>query len=185
MENACMKTLPNTKLPQRRWRTPWLLPCSINSSTGSPTGLGIGAAPLCVAATVRSHAPGSTWPARHSAPTWSQWIPQHHQQRLPTCPYCHICAGYPRKIQGRARQANYRCPQQPTADYRHSQQPIADRAAPPPQLSPGELASLRALIHRADSSIKLSGCHTTQTQTSEVRWAARFSGHWVVTSMFA
>ena len=81
--------------------------------------------------------------------------------------------------------SNNRHPQQPTADYRHSQQPTADRAAPPPQLSPGELMSLRALIHRADSSIKISGCHTTQTQTSEVRWAARFSGHWVVTSMFA
>ena len=40
-------------------------------------------------------------------------------------------------------------------------------------------------IHSADSSIKLSDHHTTQTQTSEVRWAARFSGHWVVTSMFA
>ena len=39
--------------------------------------------------------------------------------------------------------------------------------------------------HSADSSIKLSGRHTTQTRTSEVRWAARFSGHWVVTSMFA
>ena len=37
--------------------------------------------------------------------------------------------------------------------------------------------------HSADSSVKLSGGHTTQTQTSEVRWAARFSGHWVV--MFA
>ena len=35
-------------------------------------------------------------------------------------------------------------------------------------------------IHSADSSIKLSDHHTTQTQTSEVRWAARFSGHWVV-----
>ena len=31
----------------------------------------------------------------------------------------------------------------------------------------------------------LSYNHRTQTQTSEVRWAARFSGHWVVTSMFA
>ena len=41
------------------------------------------------------------------------------------------------------------------------------------------------LYHSADSSIKLSGNHRTQTQTSEVRWAARFSGHWVVTSMFA
>ena len=51
--------------------------------------------------------------------------------------------------------------------------------------SPENLASLRALIHRADSSIKLSGHRTTQTQTSGVRWAARFSGHWVVTSMFA
>ena len=41
------------------------------------------------------------------------------------------------------------------------------------------------VIHSADSSIKLSGRHTTQTQTSEVRWAARFIGHWVVPSMFA
>ena len=31
----------------------------------------------------------------------------------------------------------------------------------------------------ADSSIKLSDSHRTQTQTSEVRWTARFSGHWV------
>ena len=37
----------------------------------------------------------------------------------------------------------------------------------------------------ADTSIKLSGRHTTQTQTSEVRWAARFSGHGVVTNIFA
>ena len=36
-----------------------------------------------------------------------------------------------------------------------------------------------------ESSIKLSDLHTTQTQTSEVMWAARFSGHCVVTSMFA
>ena len=39
--------------------------------------------------------------------------------------------------------------------------------------------------HSADRSIKFSGRHTSQTQASEVRWAARFSGHWVVTSMFA
>ena len=42
-----------------------------------------------------------------------------------------------------------------------------------------------AKTHSAESSIKLSGCHWTQTQTSEVRWAARFSGHWVVTIMYA
>ena len=40
-------------------------------------------------------------------------------------------------------------------------------------------------LHSADRSIKLSGSHRTQTQTSEVRWAARSSGHWVVASMFA
>ena len=34
-------------------------------------------------------------------------------------------------------------------------------------------------------SIKLSGSHRTQNQTSEVRWAARSSGRWVVASMFA
>ena len=39
-------------------------------------------------------------------------------------------------------------------------------------------------VHSADSSIKLSGHDTTQTQTSEVRWAVHFSGHWVATSMF-
>ena len=39
--------------------------------------------------------------------------------------------------------------------------------------------------HSPDSSIKLWGRCTTQTQTSEVRWAACFSDHWVVTSMFA
>ena len=33
--------------------------------------------------------------------------------------------------------------------------------------------------------LSFQGRHRTQTQTSEVRWAARFSGHWVVTSMFA
>ena len=33
--------------------------------------------------------------------------------------------------------------------------------------------------------LSFQGSHRTQTQTSEVRWAARFSGHWVVTSMFA
>ena len=37
--------------------------------------------------------------------------------------------------------------------------------------------------HSADSPIKLSDLYTTQTQTREVRWAACFSGHWVVTSM--
>ena len=41
------------------------------------------------------------------------------------------------------------------------------------------------MIHSSDRSIKLSGSHRTQTQTSEVMWAARSSGHWVVTSMFA
>ena len=40
-------------------------------------------------------------------------------------------------------------------------------------------------IHSADRSIKLSGSHRTRTQPSEVRWAARSSGHWVVASMFA
>ena len=39
-------------------------------------------------------------------------------------------------------------------------------------------------LHSADRSIKLSGSHRTQTQTSEVRWTARSSGHWVVASMF-
>ena len=39
--------------------------------------------------------------------------------------------------------------------------------------------------HSTDSSVKHSSRHSTQTQTSEVRWAARSSGHWVVTSMFA
>ena len=38
--------------------------------------------------------------------------------------------------------------------------------------------------HSTDSSIKLSDLHTTQTQTSELRWGACFIGHWVVTSMF-
>ena len=38
-----------------------------------------------------------------------------------------------------------------------------------------------SLYHRADSSIKLLDLHTTQTQTSEVRWA----GHWAVNSVFA
>ena len=33
--------------------------------------------------------------------------------------------------------------------------------------------------------LSFQGSHRTQTQTSEVRSAARFSGHWVVTSMFA
>ena len=41
------------------------------------------------------------------------------------------------------------------------------------------------VTHSAASSIMLSGRHTTQTQTSEVRWAVRYSIHWVVTSMFA
>ena len=33
------------------------------------------------------------------------------------------------------------------------------------------------LWHSTDSSIKLSDLHTTQTPASDVRWAARFSGH--------
>ena len=33
--------------------------------------------------------------------------------------------------------------------------------------------------------LSFQGSHRTHTQTSEVSWAARFSGHWVVTSMFA
>ena len=40
------------------------------------------------------------------------------------------------------------------------------------------------VTHSAASSIMLSGRHTTQTQTSEVRWAVRFSVHWMFT-MFA
>ena len=32
-------------------------------------------------------------------------------------------------------------------------------------------------MHSVDSSIKLSYLHTTQTLSSEVRWAARFSGN--------
>ena len=37
----------------------------------------------------------------------------------------------------------------------------------------------------ADSSNELSDLHTTQSLASDVRWGARFSGHWVITSMFA
>ena len=33
--------------------------------------------------------------------------------------------------------------------------------------------------------LSIQAAITTQTQASEVRWAARFSGHWVVTIMFA
>ena len=33
-------------------------------------------------------------------------------------------------------------------------------------------------FHSADSFIKLSDLHSTQTQTSEVRWAACFGDHW-------
>ena len=44
---------------------------------------------------------------------------------------------------------------------------------------------MKGLKHSANSSVKLSGRHCTQTKTREVRWAARSSGHWVVTSMFA
>ena len=43
----------------------------------------------------------------------------------------------------------------------------------------------QSAMHSADRPIKLSGSHRTQTQTSEVRWTARSSGHWVVASMFA
>ena len=39
--------------------------------------------------------------------------------------------------------------------------------------------------HCAVSSSEFLDPHTTQTQPSEVRWGARFSGHWVATSMFA
>ena len=41
------------------------------------------------------------------------------------------------------------------------------------------------MLHSATSSNELLHLHTTHTQTSEVRWIVRFSGHWVVTSMFA
>ena len=40
-------------------------------------------------------------------------------------------------------------------------------------------------MHSAASSNELLDLHNTPTQTSEVRWGARYSGHWVVTSMFA
>ena len=43
---------------------------------------------------------------------------------------------------------------------------------------------MAATIHSADRSIKLSGSHRTQIQTSEVRRTARSSGHWMVASMF-
>ena len=43
----------------------------------------------------------------------------------------------------------------------------------------------KKIKHSADRSIKLSGSHRTHTQTSEVRWTVRSSGHWVVASMFA
>ena len=39
--------------------------------------------------------------------------------------------------------------------------------------------------HSTDSANELSDLHTTHTQATEVRWGARFSGHWVVTSMSA
>ena len=47
------------------------------------------------------------------------------------------------------------------------------------------IKTLGTQFHNADRPIKLLDLHTTQTQTSEVRWAARFSGHRVVTRMFA
>ena len=40
-------------------------------------------------------------------------------------------------------------------------------------------------VHSAVSSNELSDIHTTQTQASEVRWGARVSSLWVVTSMFS
>ena len=40
-------------------------------------------------------------------------------------------------------------------------------------------------IISADSSSELSDLHTTQTQATEVTWGARFSSHWVATTMFA
>ena len=42
-----------------------------------------------------------------------------------------------------------------------------------------------ANMHSAASSNELLHLLTRQTQTREVRWGARSSGHWVVTSMFA
>ena len=45
--------------------------------------------------------------------------------------------------------------------------------------------NVQGSIHSAASSNDLLDLHSTQTQTCEVRWGARFSGHWVVTSMFA
>ena len=40
------------------------------------------------------------------------------------------------------------------------------------------------VIHSAASSNELLDRHTTLTQITDVGWGARFSGHWVVTSMF-
>ena len=66
--NTCMETLPNTKQPWSRWRMPWSLPCAIKSSIGSPTGLQIGAPPLCVAATGHAAAVWSHTPGPHDPP---------------------------------------------------------------------------------------------------------------------
>ena len=47
------------------------------------------------------------------------------------------------------------------------------------------LKSVFSYHHSAASSNELLYLHATQTQAGEVRRGARFSGHWVVTSMFA
>ena len=183
MENACMKTLPNTKLPRPRWRTPWSLPSPIESSTGSPTGLGIGAAPLCTAATVRSHSRGVHMDRpvlrAHVVPTDTTTTSTEaanvpllsHMRRLPkedptTAP-----------------------PNKPTTGVPNNQPLTTGTPSnPPPTLRPHHRSSRpensrasEPSFHRADSFIKHSGCHTTQTQTQwgevscTLQWS--LSGH--------
>ena len=62
---------------------------------------------------------------------------------------------------------------------------IKDRLRFMDHSGPPNETKLRFSNHSPDSSNELSDLHTTQTQASEIRWCARFSYHWMVTSMSA
>ena len=79
-------------------------------------------------------------------------------------------------------------PDKPTTGVPNNQPPTAGTPSKPPQTMRPHHHSSRPENSRASEPSFIgqnSGHYTTQTQTSEVRWAACFSGHWVVTSMFA
>ena len=138
MENACMKTLPNTKPLWPRWRMPWSLPCPIKSSPRNRSR-----SPLCGSNRPHSRSPKPCPPGPRGPPgtPWSQRIPKQHQQRPPTVTNAQATQG--RSNDRPTRQTNYRPPQLPTVN----------NSIPPPTVRPNQCSSRPENLQASEPSL--------------------------------